>query len=241
MSYNVCRNDYKFNNSPNIQNIIALSVDHLIKSEDMVPLMTTTTNTSNSNNSNNINNNNNNSNNQMIANNNEININTNNDNNSENSIESNLLRINLIEDIISEEKTQSVINDSINAQPIIANNSNCSDCGLNTSCNCDDSNKECPQHDEQEEEEEKARDSSPDGRFLKFEEIGRGSFKTVYKGLDSRDGVAVAWCELQVGLHYLYQLIIFSNFYFSLLFSSFIFIYFFQWVFLLLSVIQFSV
>ncbi len=234
MSYNVCRNDYKFNNSPNIQNIIALSVDHLIKSEDMVPLMTTTTNTSNSNNSNNINNNNNNSNNQMIANNNEININTNNDNNSENSIESNLLRINLIDDIISEEKTQSVINDSINAQPIIANNSNCSDCGLNTSCNCDDSNKECPQHDEQEEEEEKARDSSPDGRFLKFEEIGRGSFKTVYKGLDSRDGVAVAWCELQVGLRYLlHQSIIFCNFYFCLLFLSF-----FQWVFLLLSVIQ---
>ena len=36
-------------------------------------------------------------------------------------------------------------------------------------------------------------------RFLKFEEeIGRGSFKTVYKGLDTETGVAVAWCELQV-------------------------------------------
>ncbi|XP_065067091.1 serine/threonine-protein kinase Wnk-like [Rhopilema esculentum] len=46
--------------------------------------------------------------------------------------------------------------------------------------------------------EEKAVDSSPDGRFLKFaEEIGRGSFKTVYKGLDTETGVAVAWCELQ--------------------------------------------
>ncbi|CAG2161641.1 unnamed protein product [Oppiella nova] len=51
------------------------------------------------------------------------------------------------------------------------------------------------------EETETARDSSPDGRFLKFEEIGRGSFKTVYKGLDSRDGVAVAWCELQERLN----------------------------------------
>lgn len=42
-------------------------------------------------------------------------------------------------------------------------------------------------------------DSSKDGRFLKFpEEIGRGSFKTVYRGLDTNTGVAVAWCELQV-------------------------------------------
>lgn len=42
-------------------------------------------------------------------------------------------------------------------------------------------------------------DQSPDGRFLKFpEEIGRGSFKTVYRGLDTNTGVSVAWCELQV-------------------------------------------
>lgn len=47
--------------------------------------------------------------------------------------------------------------------------------------------------------EEKAVSTSPDGRFLKFDvEIGRGSFKTVYKGLDTETGVAVAWCELQV-------------------------------------------
>ncbi|XP_074603855.1 serine/threonine-protein kinase WNK3-like [Brevipalpus obovatus] len=39
-------------------------------------------------------------------------------------------------------------------------------------------------------------ESSPDGRFLKFEQIGRGSFKTVYKGLDTSSGAAVAWCEL---------------------------------------------
>lgn len=39
---------------------------------------------------------------------------------------------------------------------------------------------------------------SPCGRFFKYEEeIGRGSFKTVYRGLDTQTGVAVAWCELQ--------------------------------------------
>lgn len=48
------------------------------------------------------------------------------------------------------------------------------------------------------EAEEKAVSVSPDGRFLKFDiEVGRGSFKTVYKGLDTETGVAVAWCELQ--------------------------------------------
>lgn len=45
-------------------------------------------------------------------------------------------------------------------------------------------------------------DRSPDDRFLKFEEIGRGSFKTVYKGLDTHQGVDVAWCELQVCVTY---------------------------------------
>ncbi|XP_075526112.1 wnk kinase isoform X11 [Dermacentor variabilis] len=51
-------------------------------------------------------------------------------------------------------------------------------------------------------EDVQARDTSPDGRFLKFEEeIGRGSFKTVYKGLDTATGVAVAWCELQERLN----------------------------------------
>lgn len=49
------------------------------------------------------------------------------------------------------------------------------------------------------EAEDKAVNVSPDGRFLKFDiEVGRGSFKTVYKGLDTETGVAVAWCELQV-------------------------------------------
>lgn len=47
--------------------------------------------------------------------------------------------------------------------------------------------------------EERVVSSSRDGKFLKYElEIGRGSFKTVYKGLDTETGVAVAWCELQV-------------------------------------------
>ncbi|XP_035219177.1 serine/threonine-protein kinase WNK3-like [Stegodyphus dumicola] len=51
-------------------------------------------------------------------------------------------------------------------------------------------------------EAEKAQATSPDGRFLKFEEeVGRGSFKTVYKGLDTLTGVAVAWCELQERLN----------------------------------------
>ncbi|XP_008398944.1 serine/threonine-protein kinase WNK1-like isoform X1 [Poecilia reticulata] len=51
-----------------------------------------------------------------------------------------------------------------------------------------------------EEAETKAVGTSPDGRFLKFDiEIGRGSFKTVYKGLDTETTVEVAWCELQEG------------------------------------------
>lgn len=53
--------------------------------------------------------------------------------------------------------------------------------------------------DDNEELETKAVGFSPDGRFLKFDiEIGRGSFKTVYKGLDTETTVEVAWCELQV-------------------------------------------
>ncbi len=50
--------------------------------------------------------------------------------------------------------------------------------------------------------DEKAIDQSPDNRFLKYDrEIGRGSFKTVYKGLDTETGVPVAWCELHVGIY----------------------------------------
>uniref|UniRef100_A0A3Q3IYT9 non-specific serine/threonine protein kinase n=1 Tax=Monopterus albus TaxID=43700 RepID=A0A3Q3IYT9_MONAL len=54
------------------------------------------------------------------------------------------------------------------------------------------------EQEEKEEAETKAVATSPDGRYLKFNiEIGRGSFKTVYKGLDTETTVEVAWCELQ--------------------------------------------
>ena len=49
------------------------------------------------------------------------------------------------------------------------------------------------------EAEEKILAYSPNGRFIKFNvEIGHGSFKTVYKGLDTETGTLMAWCELQV-------------------------------------------
>lgn len=55
------------------------------------------------------------------------------------------------------------------------------------------------EQEEKDEVETKAVATSPDGRYLKFNiEIGRGSFKTVYKGLDTETTVEVAWCELQV-------------------------------------------
>ncbi|XP_038846843.1 serine/threonine-protein kinase WNK4-like [Salvelinus namaycush] len=54
------------------------------------------------------------------------------------------------------------------------------------------------EQEEREDIETKAVATSPDGRYLKFNiEIGRGSFKTVYKGLDTETTVEVAWCELQ--------------------------------------------
>ncbi|XP_069501416.1 serine/threonine-protein kinase WNK3 isoform X2 [Ambystoma mexicanum] len=50
----------------------------------------------------------------------------------------------------------------------------------------------------EEEAEMKAVATSPGGRFLKFDiELGRGAFKTVFKGLDTETWVEVAWCELQ--------------------------------------------
>lgn len=58
------------------------------------------------------------------------------------------------------------------------------------------------EQEEKEDVETKAVATSPEGRYLKFNiEIGRGSFKTVYKGLDTETTVEVAWCELQVGRH----------------------------------------
>ena len=52
-----------------------------------------------------------------------------------------------------------------------------------------------------EEEDEKVLEQSPDGKYYKVnQEIGRGSFKAVYRGLDANTGVAIAWCELMVSL-----------------------------------------
>ncbi|TRZ09440.1 hypothetical protein HGM15179_017672 [Zosterops borbonicus] len=51
----------------------------------------------------------------------------------------------------------------------------------------------------EEEAEMKAVATSPGGRFLKFDiELGRGAFKTVFKGFDTDTWVEVAWCELQM-------------------------------------------
>ncbi|XP_041859249.1 serine/threonine-protein kinase WNK4-like isoform X2 [Melanotaenia boesemani] len=77
------------------------------------------------------------------------------------------------------------------------------DSGDETGVALSDSNKEelpwqLEEEEGRDEEEMTAVASSPDGRFLKFNtEIGRGSFKTVYKGLDTETTLEVAWCELQ--------------------------------------------
>ncbi|XP_032891123.1 serine/threonine-protein kinase WNK4 isoform X1 [Amblyraja radiata] len=69
------------------------------------------------------------------------------------------------------------------------------------SSDTEDGSPRAPHKDVEPEENElemKAIDTSPDGRFLKFNiELGRGSFKTVYKGLDTETTMEVAWCELQ--------------------------------------------
>lgn len=66
---------------------------------------------------------------------------------------------------------------------------------------CQDGGKSAVKSASEENEEEaemKAVSTSPGGRFLKFDiELGRGSFKTVYKGFDTETWVEVAWCELQ--------------------------------------------
>ncbi|XP_075691353.1 serine/threonine-protein kinase WNK3 isoform X2 [Rhinoderma darwinii] len=61
-----------------------------------------------------------------------------------------------------------------------------------------DSPREKTEKEIEEEAEMKAVATSPGGRFLKFDiELGRGAFKTVFKGLDTETWVEVAWCELQ--------------------------------------------
>ncbi|XP_023563586.1 serine/threonine-protein kinase WNK3 [Octodon degus] len=71
----------------------------------------------------------------------------------------------------------------------------CSKATLEASKDC---SKEKNEKEMEEEAEMKAVATSPSGRFLKFDiELGRGAFKTVYKGLDTETWVEVAWCELQ--------------------------------------------
>ncbi|XP_075951516.1 uncharacterized protein wnk3 isoform X6 [Anarhichas minor] len=89
--------------------------------------------------------------------------------------------------------------------------SSCAAMGLDPSCpsSSQEPDKEVPSsaptqrgkerdREQEEEAEMKAVATSPGGRFLKFDiELGRGAFKTVYKGLDTETWVEVAWCELQ--------------------------------------------
>ncbi|EDL07491.1 mCG53652 [Mus musculus] len=71
-------------------------------------------------------------------------------------------------------------------------------CSKATSESSKDCFKEKTEKEMEEEAEMKAVATSPSGRFLKFDiELGRGAFKTVYKGLDTETWVEVAWCELQ--------------------------------------------
>ncbi|CAH6784391.1 Wnk3 [Phodopus roborovskii] len=71
-------------------------------------------------------------------------------------------------------------------------------CPKATSESSKDCFKEKSEKEMEEEAEMKAVATSPSGRFLKFDiELGRGAFKTVYKGLDTETWVEVAWCELQ--------------------------------------------
>nr|KAF6493228.1 WNK lysine deficient protein kinase 3 [Molossus molossus] len=73
-----------------------------------------------------------------------------------------------------------------------------SQCSKATSESLKDCLKEKNEKEMEEEAEMKAVATSPSGRFLKFDiELGRGAFKTVYKGLDTETWVEVAWCELQ--------------------------------------------
>ncbi|XP_005358938.1 serine/threonine-protein kinase WNK3 isoform X3 [Microtus ochrogaster] len=71
-------------------------------------------------------------------------------------------------------------------------------CSKATSESSKDCIKDKNEKEMEEEAEMKAVATSPSGRFLKFDiELGRGAFKTVYKGLDTETWVEVAWCELQ--------------------------------------------
>eukprot|EP00064_Thunnus_orientalis_P023923 superscaffoldBa00009591_g24185 len=88
-------------------------------------------------------------------------------------------------------------NDDPTVQSDAAVNSSSSDSGEEAAASLSDSNREAllwqQREEEYDEEETQAVASSPDGRFLKFNiEIGRGSFKSVYKGLDTETTLEVA-------------------------------------------------
>ena len=47
---------------------------------------------------------------------------------------------------------------------------------------------------DEEEEDQKMAEESPKGRFKRFhEELGRGAYKVVFKGVDLETGLEVAW------------------------------------------------
>jgi hypothetical protein len=61
--------------------------------------------------------------------------------------------------------------------------------------------KELQKEKDKEDDEDEPTGVSPCGRFFKYDiEVGRGSFKTVYRGLDSHTGLPVAWCCCSVGM-----------------------------------------
>ena len=49
-----------------------------------------------------------------------------------------------------------------------------------------------------EEEKKEENEKSPKGRYIRFEVLGRGSFKVVYKAFDSETGKTVAWNEVNI-------------------------------------------
>ena len=52
----------------------------------------------------------------------------------------------------------------------------------------------------EEEEQHQFAETSPTGRFKRFdEELGRGAYKTVYRGVDHDTGTEIAWSVIDLG------------------------------------------